>query len=112
MLGRDAALRLPMSLAHTSGPAWRILPEGKEADILCQVHTRYKEFVVLYLELLKALYGCVQSALLWYNLFTGTLEGMGLKLNPYDPCVANLMIHGKQCTIPLFVNDNKILQVD
>jgi hypothetical protein len=88
-------------------------------DILCQVHELYKEFVVmekgkkvLYLELLKALYGCVQSALLWYNLFTGTLEGMGFKLNPYDPCVANLMIHKKQCTVAWFVDDNKILHVD
>ncbi len=67
---------------------------------------------VLYLQLLKALYGCVQSALLWYNLFTGTLEGMGFKLNPYDPWVANLIIQGKQCTIAWFVNDNKILHVD
>jgi hypothetical protein len=67
---------------------------------------------VLYLKLLKALYGCVRSALLWYNLFTGTLEGMGFKLNPYNPCIANLMIHGKQCTIAWFVHDNKILHVD
>jgi hypothetical protein len=67
---------------------------------------------VLYLELLKALYGCVQSALLWYNLLTGTLEGMGFKLNTYDPCVANSIIHGKQCTIAWFVDDNKISHVD
>jgi hypothetical protein len=88
-------------------------------DLLCQVHERYKEFVVLengkkvlYLELLKALYGCVQSALLWYNLFTETLQGMGFKLNPYDPCVANLTIHGKQCAVAWFVDDNKISHVD
>ncbi len=92
--------------------------EGEEVNILCQVHERYTQFVViengkkvLYLELLKALYGCVQSALLWYNLFTGTLEGMGFKLNPYDPCVANLTIHGKQCTVAWFVDDNKISHV-
>jgi hypothetical protein len=54
---------------------------------------------VLYLELLKALYGCVQSALLWYELFSSTLQGMGFELNPYDACVANKVIDGKQCTI-------------
>jgi hypothetical protein len=50
---------------------------------------------VLYLELLKALYGCVQLTLLWYELFSGTLKGMGFKLNPYDTYVANMTTNGK-----------------
>jgi len=33
---------------------------------------------------------------------------MGFELNPYDPCVANCMIDGKQCTIAWYVDDNKI----
>jgi hypothetical protein len=44
--------------------------EGGSVDILCDVCEDYRQFVtyengkkVLYLELLKALYGCVQSAL-------------------------------------------------
>jgi hypothetical protein len=44
--------------------------------------------------------------------FTGTLEGMGFKLNPYNPCIANLMMHGKQCTIAWSIDDNKIAHVD
>jgi len=51
---------------------------------MCSVCAEYKKFVtyehgkkVLYLRLLKALYGYVKSALLWYELFTGTLQGMG-----------------------------------
>ena len=46
--------------------------EGTSVDIMCDVCEDYKKFVcikngkkVLYLKLLKALYGCVQSALLW-----------------------------------------------
>ena len=46
--------------------------EGDLVNIMCDVGTDYKKFVcyengkkVLYLKLLKALYGCVQSALLW-----------------------------------------------
>jgi hypothetical protein len=66
---------------------------------------------VLYLQLRKALYGCVKSALLWYELFSGTLQKLGFELNPYDPCVANMMIDGAQCTIAWFVDDTKISHV-
>jgi hypothetical protein len=89
--------------------------EGESVDILCNVHEGYRKFVtyengkkVLYLKLLKALYGCVQSALLWYELFAGSLQEMGFKLNPYDTCIANKTIEGKQCTIAWFVDDTKI----
>jgi len=92
---------------------------GEAVDIMCQVNPKYKKFVVvehgkkvLYLQLLKALYGCVQSALLWYELFTGTLVDMGFKLNPYDPCVANSQVKGKQCTVAWYVDNNKISHVD
>ena len=37
---------------------------------------------------------------------------MGFVLNPYDPCVANKIINGKQCTIVWYVDDNKISHVD
>ena len=66
----------------------------------------------MYLWLLKALYGCVKSVLLWYELFSSTLQDMGFELNPYDECVANKVINGKQCTITWHVDDNKISHVD
>jgi len=50
--------------------------------------------------------------MLWYELFSSTLQDMGFELNPYDECVANKVINGKQCTIACHVNDNKILHVD
>jgi hypothetical protein len=70
--------------------------EGESVDIMCDVCDEYIKCMsykngqkVLYLELLKALsYGCVQSVLLWYELFSGTVKGMGFELNPYDTCVA------------------------
>jgi hypothetical protein len=92
---------------------------GEAVDIMCQVNPKYKKFVVvkhgkkiLDLQLLKALYGCVQSVLLWYELFTGTLVDMGFKLNPYDPCVANSQVKGKQCTVAWYIDNNKISHVD
>ena len=66
---------------------------------------------MLYMQLLKALYGCIKSALLWYDLFSGMLVEMGFELNPYDNCVANKMINGKQCTIIWWVDDNCISQM-
>ena len=60
---------------------------------------------VLIVVLHKALYGCVQSAMLWYNLFTDKLQHMGFELNKIDPCVANKTVNGKQCTIAWFVDD-------
>ena len=46
--------------------------------------------------------------MLWYELFSGTLKDMGFMLNPYDPCVANAMIDGKQCIIAWYVDDLKV----
>jgi hypothetical protein len=98
-----------------------MLFEGDMVDYMVQanpkkygphVHTTKKGKKLLYVELLKALYGCIKSALLWYNLFTSTLAEMGFELNPYDPCVANKMINGKQCTICWYVDDLKISHME
>ena len=92
---------------------------GESLDILCKTKHEYTQFIamegstkVLYVRLVKALYGCVQSALLWYELFTATLKDMGFTLNPYDHCVANCDIDGSQCTIAWYVDDTKISHVD
>ena len=88
---------------------------GEDVALMCDVNPSYKPYVtkegskrVLYLRLAKALYGCVKSAMLWYKLFTSTLQKLGFVLNPYDSCVANATIEGKQCTIVWYVDDNKI----
>jgi len=93
--------------------------EGDSVDIMCKINPAWEKLVtiengkkVLYLRLLKALYGCVRSALLWYELFVSTLQKQGFELNPYDACVANKMINVEQCTIAWYVDDNKILHID
>jgi Reverse transcriptase (RNA-dependent DNA polymerase) len=92
---------------------------GRAVEIFCTVNPEYRPYVfyengvpVLLVQLVKALYGCVQSALLWYNLFVSTLLDLGFVLNPYDSCVANCEIHGKQCTIAWYVDDMKVSHVD
>ena len=67
---------------------------------------------VPYFQLLKALYGCLKSALLFYEKLVGDLEAYGFKINPYDPCVVNKNIGGKQLTVCWHVDDLKIALVD
>ena len=62
---------------------------------------------ILYVEMKKALYGMLQSSLLYYKKFWKDLEGQGFKINPYDPCVANRTVEGTQHTITWHVDDLK-----
>ena len=88
---------------------------GTSTKIMCNVDKKYEDYIVnekgkptLYLQLSKALYGCMQLALLWYQTFKGCLENIGFKLNLNDPCVANMEIKGKQCTVCWYADDTKI----
>ena len=67
---------------------------------------------VLYVRLQKALYGCLKRAMLFYEKLVGDLEAYGFRINPYDPCVANKIIGGKQLTLCWNVDDLKISCVD
>ena len=44
---------------------------------------------VIYVVLLRSIYGILVVALLFYNKFHGDLENIGFEYNIYDPCVAN-----------------------
>ena len=75
---------------------------GKCVNIMCEVNPEHEKNVViengkkvLYLETLRALYGCIESALRWYELYSETLSKEGFIINPYDKCVANKIITGK-----------------
>ena len=67
---------------------------------------------VLYLQAKKAIYGCVESALLWYEHFSSYETGLGFTIKPYDKCVANKMVDGKNCTILWYVDDVKVSHED
>ncbi len=53
----------------------------------------------------------IESTLLLYTLYTEILRKEGFKLNPYDRCVTNKIINGKQCTIRWYINDNILSHV-
>jgi hypothetical protein len=62
---------------------------------------------VLYVEVLKAIYGMLEAAFLWYKTFRKDLEDIGFIFNPYDPWVANKKVQGSQQTILFHVDDLK-----
>jgi len=66
----------------------------------------------LYVEVLRAIYGLLQAALLWYNKFREDLEGQGFKFNPYDPCVANWVVKSAQHIVVFHVDDLKFSHKD
>jgi hypothetical protein len=95
--------------------------KGRLAELMVQVAPNlYRKYIsvdkrntpILYVKIQKALYGLLRSALLFYQKLVGDLESDGFVLNPYDPCVANKDINGKQMTVCWHVDDLKVSHVD
>jgi hypothetical protein len=94
--------------------------EGKMAELLVQIDpSKYEKYTVyengkpvIYVILRKALYGTLRAALLFWRRLSTQLMKWGFIANPYDPCVVNKDINGKQCTILWHVDDLKISHVD
>jgi hypothetical protein len=59
----------------------------------------------------NAIYGTMVAGLLYYCKFAESLEKNEFIMSPYDPCVWNKIINGKQCTICFYVDDCKISHV-
>ena len=123
--GRDVAIvdvqgaYLHANMPQTEGRTVLLKLKDDFVDSVCSVNEEFTPHIVyegkakvLYMKVLRAIYDCLESAMLWYNLYVTTLKGMGFELNPYDLCVANKIINGKQCTIVWYVDDNKISHED
>ena len=48
---------------------------------------------MLYVRLFKALYGMLRDALLFYKRPKKDLKNMRFEINPYNPCVTNMMVN-------------------
>jgi hypothetical protein len=94
--------------------------KGALVDMLVAMNPElYQDYVVMErntkvinVEVLKALYGMLESSLLFYKKLKNDLESIGFIVNPYDPCVANRMVNGKQHTITWHEDDLKSSHVD
>ena len=62
--------------------------------------------------MLRALYRMLVSAMLWYKRLRGDLKSIGFVFNPYNLCVANRMINGKQQTVQFHVDNLMSSHVD
>jgi hypothetical protein len=81
-----------------------------QSQLLVRIDPTYKQYVrsngSIIVKLKKALYGCIQSALLWYQHISDTLVKYGFDKNPQDECVFNFITQlGKQLTVVVYVDD-------
>ena len=83
------------------------------AALLIQIDPSFNRFLNERMEmtvmLKKALYGCLQSARLWFELLVKELMDFGYIQNPVEPCVLNKTIDDKQSTLLIHVDDIMVL---
>jgi hypothetical protein len=89
--------------------------KGELADMMIQIAQQvYKKYMivnkkgtkVLYMKLQKALYGLMRASLLFYRKLREEFKEYRLKVNPCNPCVANMMTKSwKQLTVVWQMND-------
>jgi hypothetical protein len=95
--------------ADTSSHGVLMEIDATNAKILAEINPNYRKFIrsngSMVVELKKALYGCVESAKLWFDLLTSTLKADGYVQNPKDPCVYYKMVDGQQVTVVIYVDD-------
>ena len=82
-----------------------------ESKVLATIDSTYKKFInkngCIIVKLNKALYGCIESARLWYDKLSTELLNIGFVKNKVDPCVFNRteVSDGTQTTLLLHVDD-------
>ena len=89
--------------------------------LLVEIDPSYKAYVEtnkngneeVTVKLNKALYGCVQSARLWYNTLSTYLKTVGFETNPVDQCVFNRRSEkGEQTSVCFHVDDGMATSTD
>lgn len=113
---RDVATcDIPGAFLQADNPDFVLMRlDGILAELMVKIAPKlYRKYVttnakgrsVLYVQLEKAVYGMMKSALLFYRKLVADLISLGFEINPYDPCVANKIINTKQLTICWHVDD-------
>ena len=89
------------------------------AELTYNMNQEYKDDIVwehvekeLYLHAIKAIYECMESALLWYNLFVNYILGLGFLINPYKRCLVYKEVNGSTCSKAWFIENVKVLRHD
>jgi hypothetical protein len=103
--GALQADNLDYVLMHLDGILAELMVQAAPSIYCKYVTSNAKGKPVLYVQLKKAVYGMMKSALLFYRKLVADLKLLGYKVNPYDPCMANKMINGQQMTNCWHVDD-------
>ena len=59
-------------------------------------------------ELDRALYGCIESARLWFDELLSTLKSMFFFANDCDPCIMTRYSEGVRTTVVIYTDDHLI----
>ena len=115
----NAFIQTNMEEVDKDGNRTIMIIRGALVDILCEIDPSYRDYVVeerghrvLYMHVTKAIYGMLVSSMLFYKKLAEDLQGFGFVINPYDPCVANMQVNGKQMTVSWHVDDLKASHLD
>jgi hypothetical protein len=101
-------INIPWAFLHPTNKDYVVKQmNGTLAKLMAQTDPKlYRKYPVnkkgkkvLYLRLQKALYGIINSALLFYRKLVLELKSMGFAVNPYDPCIANKIVVEHQLTL-------------
>ena len=91
--------------------------QGKISELMVNVEPEvYNEYIainlkgktILYVHQIIALYCIIKVELLQYKRFVKDLKSIGFTLNPYEPCISNIMVRGKQLAVVWHTDDLKL----
>ena len=94
-----------------------IMFKGIMVDMICEINPSYHKNVIwskdckkkfLYGRLVKAIYGTLLGAIIFYNKISKYLTDHGFVHNEYDMCIFNKMVNGEQIMVQFHVDDLKI----
>ena len=95
--------------------------EGIMMDMICEIDLFYcknliwskdREKKFLYSRLIKAVYGTLLGAIIFYNKLSKHLTDHGFVQNEYDMCTFNKMVNDEQITVQFHVDDLKVSHKD
>ena len=82
--------------------------EPAPASMICELVPEYKKYPMkdgrIVVKLYKALYECIESAILRYQHLRGTLKGLRFIPNPEKGCCFNRGVWDMQCTVIIYVD--------
>ena len=95
--------------------------EGIMVEMICKIDSLYYKNVIwskdckkkfLYGCLIKAVYGTLLGAIIFYNKLSKHLTDHGFVQNEYGICTFNKMVNGDQIVVQFHVDDLKVSQKD